>query len=201
MTKVRGYFGVGVEGINKTMNVGSIFRSAHAFGAGFVFTVAATYKQQLGKRADTSNAAEQLPFYSFPNRESMVLPQGCQLVGVELTDDAVDLPSFRHPTSAAYILGPERGSLSPEMVERCNMVVKIPTKFCVNVGIAAAVVMYDRVQSLGRFADRPVMPGQRPIPLEDHVQGSPIFRTKIKGFRDTPPLEEDEYGFDGGDRK
>ncbi|MBT4219652.1 MAG: TrmH family RNA methyltransferase, partial [Rhodospirillaceae bacterium] len=28
---MRGYFGVGVEGISKVMNVGSIFRTAHAF--------------------------------------------------------------------------------------------------------------------------------------------------------------------------
>ena len=45
---MRGYFGVGVEGISKVMNVGSIFRTAHAFGAGFVFTVAATYEKPQG---------------------------------------------------------------------------------------------------------------------------------------------------------
>jgi tRNA G18 (ribose-2'-O)-methylase SpoU len=200
MTKVRGYFGVGVEGISKTMNVGSIFRSAHAFGAGFVFTVAAEYKKQIGKRADTSNTSGQVPFYSFPDRDSMVLPEGCQLVGVELTDDAIDLPSFRHPANAAYILGPERGSLSPEMTARCDHIVKIPTKFCVNVGIAAAVIMYDRIQSLGRFPGRPLMPGGQPIALEDHVQGSPIFRKKLRAMREEPPLEEDDFGFEGGDR-
>ena len=42
---MRGYFAIGVEGISKAMNVGSLFRTAHAFGAGFVFTVAATYER------------------------------------------------------------------------------------------------------------------------------------------------------------
>src|SRR3546814_2552323 len=28
---MRGYFGIGVEGISKPMNVGNLFRSAHAF--------------------------------------------------------------------------------------------------------------------------------------------------------------------------
>ncbi len=37
---MRGYFGIGAEGISKAMNVGSLFRSAHAFGASFMFTVA-----------------------------------------------------------------------------------------------------------------------------------------------------------------
>ena len=40
---MRGYFGIGVEGINKPFNVGNLFRSANAFDASFVFTVAATY--------------------------------------------------------------------------------------------------------------------------------------------------------------
>jgi hypothetical protein len=28
---------------------------------------------------------------------------GCRLVGVELLDEAIDLPSFRHPLRAAYV--------------------------------------------------------------------------------------------------
>ena len=40
---MRGYFGVGVEGVSKPFNIGNLMRSAHAFGAGFVFTIAAAY--------------------------------------------------------------------------------------------------------------------------------------------------------------
>ena len=42
------------------------------------------------------------------------------LVGVELLDDSVELPSFRHPHKAAYVFGPERGALSPGMLERAR---------------------------------------------------------------------------------
>ena len=89
----------------------------------------------------------------------MVLPAQCQLVGIELTDDAVDLPSFRHPLNAAYVFGRERGSLTAEMQARCAHIVKIPTKFCVNVSVACAVTLYDRTLSLGNYPDRPLMPG------------------------------------------
>ena len=41
--KMRGYFGFGAEGISKPMNMGNLVRSAHAFGAQFVFTVSAHY--------------------------------------------------------------------------------------------------------------------------------------------------------------
>lgn len=142
----RGYFAVGAERISKSLNLGNIMRSAHAFGASFTFTVGATY-QALEARADTSKGQWRLPHYNWSNLDDIAMPAGCKLVGVELTPDAIDLPRFRHPTRAAYVLGPERGSLSPELVARCDHIIRIPTRFCVNVAIAAAIVMYDRVQS------------------------------------------------------
>ena len=50
------------------------------------------------------------------------LPKGCALVGVELTDDAVELPVFRHPHAAAYVLGRERGALLRDG-ERSDMLI------------------------------------------------------------------------------
>jgi len=52
---MRGYFGFGAEGISKPMNMGNLVRSAHAFGAQFVFTVSAHYSVREGK-SDTSKA-------------------------------------------------------------------------------------------------------------------------------------------------
>ncbi len=158
-TSPRGYFGIGVEGISKPMNLGALLRTAHAFGASFAFTVAAAFPAREVRLSDTSDSADHLPLYEAPSIEALSLPKGCVLVGVELTEDAVDLPSFRHPLSAAYILGPEMGSLSPAMLKRCDYTVKIPTSFCVNVAMAGAIVMYDRVRSLAHFAERPIREG------------------------------------------
>ena len=172
---MRGYFGIGVQGLSKPMNAGNLFRSAHAFGAGFIFTVGAAYSTRDG-RSDTSDAPSQVPFYNFDDVESMRLPQGCELVGVELLDDAVDLPSFRHPGRAAYVLGPERGSLSPDLLARCAHTVKIPTKFCINLAVTGALVMYDRLRSLGRFPERPVTPSGPLVPVPPHVRGGQVLR-------------------------
>lgn len=174
---MRGYFGIGVEGISKPMNAGNLFRSAHAFGAHFSFTVSAAFDPDILK-ADTSMSAGQVPFYAFDSVESMHLPAGCALVGIELHDEATDLPSFRHPRRAAYVLGMERGSLSPALVDCCDHIVKIPTKFSLNVATAGAIVMYDRVMSMGRFADRPVTPGQQPEPLPPPIFGEPVWKKK-----------------------
>jgi tRNA G18 (ribose-2'-O)-methylase SpoU len=154
-TQTRGYFAIGAERMSKALNLGNLMRSAHAFGASFTFTVGATY-QALEARADTSKGQWHLPHYNWRSLEEMQLPQGCKLVGVELTDDAINLPSFHHPLRAAYVLGPERGSLSEPLLARCDYVVKIPTAFCINVAMAGAIVMYDRVKTLTAFAERPV---------------------------------------------
>lgn len=187
---MRGYFGIGAEGISKMLNVGNMFRSAHAFGASFAFTVNGSYKKNIGYKADTSKGFGHMPFYEFPSLDEMMLPRGCKLVGVELVEDSIELPSFRHPMQAAYILGPERASLSAETLERCDFVIKIPMKFCVNVGIAGAIVMYDRLLSMGRFAPRPVMAGGPETPMADHVHGGPIFRT-MNPYASHPPKIND----------
>lgn len=187
---MRGYFGIGIEGASKAMNVGSLFRSAHAFGASFVFTVAAAYAPKEGGRSDTSNTPGEVPFYSFPDVESMVLPRRCALVGVELLDESTALPSFRHPRGAAYVLGHERGSLSPALLARCDHVVRIPTAFCLNLGIAGALVMYDRLICLGRFAPRPVWPGGPLEPPPEHVFGDPRFRKAAAAFAAPSPADE-----------
>jgi tRNA G18 (ribose-2'-O)-methylase SpoU len=170
---MRGYFGIGVEGISKAMNAGSLFRTAHAFGAGFVFTVAAAYSRREVERADTSKAFGHVPLYEFEDWRALRLPSGCALVGVELTETAVALPSFHHPPAAAYVLGPERGSLSPELQRLCDHIVKIPTRFCINVGLAGALVMYDRLLAQGRFADRPTRPGGPAAPRQIPPFGPP----------------------------
>ena len=41
---MRGYFGVGVDGISKPMNLGNLVRIAHAFDASFFFSIAPRLK-------------------------------------------------------------------------------------------------------------------------------------------------------------
>ena len=174
---MRGYFAVGVDGISKAMNLGNLLRIAHAFDASFFFTIDSKVKL-ADAQSDTSDASGHLPVYNFSKPEELRLPVGCQLVGVEITDDAIDLPSFRHPLRAAYVFGAERMSLSPGMLARCRYVVRIPTRFSINVGMAGAIVLYDRMLTLGRYAPRPVGAGgpekaQVPPPVK---WGAPIAR-------------------------
>jgi tRNA G18 (ribose-2'-O)-methylase SpoU len=173
----RGYFAIGVEGVSKAMNLGNLLRSAHAFGASFVFTIGAD-PRVLQTGADTSKAPAHLPLYHWPSVAGLRLPKNCRLVGVELLEEAVDLPNFAHPLQAAYVFGPERGRLTAELVAQCHHLVRIPTAFSVNLATAGAIVMYDRLRSLGRFGSRPVAAGGGAEPPPPHVQGAPRTRRR-----------------------
>jgi tRNA G18 (ribose-2'-O)-methylase SpoU len=173
---MRGYFGIGVESGDKSGNLGNLMRTAHGFGASFVFTVGRDYGKD-DTFSDTSRTDKEVPLFRFESVEAIMLPHRCVLVGVELAEDAVDLPSFAHPRQAAYVLGRERGALSEAMLARCAHVVRIPTSFCLNQATAGAVVMYDRVRTLGRWPARPVTPLAEPEPPAAHVWGDPVRRT------------------------
>jgi tRNA(Leu) C34 or U34 (ribose-2'-O)-methylase TrmL len=73
------------------------------------------------------------------------MPNGCTPVAVEITDDATNLVNFVHPERACYIFGPENGSISPAILEKCQLVVEIPTTMSLNLGMTVNIVMYDRL--------------------------------------------------------
>jgi len=179
-SRVRGYFGIGVEGVSKSANAGALLRTAHAFGASFCFTIGRGWDSRAARNADTSDTPAHVPVWRFADPTALVLPRNCVLVGVELLEDATDLPSFRHPLSAAYVLGPERAGLSPALLARCRHVIRIPTRFALNLAVAGAIVLYDRMLQHGRFADRAVgtiTPSDAPAPAAGH--GAPRFRRTI----------------------
>ena len=183
----RGYFGIGVEGVSKSVNVGALLRTGHAFGAAFCFTIGTGWDARAGRRADTADTPLHVPMWRYADVSELSLPRGCVLVGVERVEAAVDLPSFRHPLNAAYVLGPERAGLSAAVLARCDHVVKIPTRFSLSLAVAGALVLYDRLLQHGRFADRPV--GSRgPVEaLAATGHGAPRFRRTIPNWLAPPP--------------
>ncbi|MEM7046187.1 MAG: RNA methyltransferase [Pseudomonadota bacterium] len=150
---MRGYFAIGVEGISKPGNAGALVRTAHAFGAQFVFAVGGD-ADSLSQATDTSKAIGSVPFYHVPEISALSLPRHCSLIGVEITDEAIELPRFIHPRQAAYIVGPEGDSLSRACIARCAQVVRIPTRFAINLSLAGTIVMYDRMLSQRHWGAR-----------------------------------------------
>ena len=154
---VKGYFGIGVENVSKAMNAGAVMRTAHAFGANFSFFVGGPLDKKEIRLSDTSKTENSLPTYFYDKPDDIQLPKGCKLVGIELLNDAAYLPSFRHPRLAAYILGSERLGLSENIISKCDYIIKVPTKFSLNLALTGGIVLYDRLTSMKQFNKRPLM--------------------------------------------
>lgn len=138
----RGYFGIGIYHPKTTENVGSLWRSAHNFGADFIFTIGARYRKQV---SDTTKASRHVPLYHYANMNDFKphMPQGAELVLVEQADGAANLPDFNHPEAAVYVLGAEDYGV-PEDEMRGYRKVAIATPMCINVAVAGSILLYDR---------------------------------------------------------
>lgn len=139
----RGFYGIGVEHPKTVHNVGTVWRTAFNLGAAFIFTIGRRYPKQA---SDTIKSWRHVPFYEYADLDSLIghLPFGCQLVGVELADEATPLPDFPHPERACYLLGAEDHGLTRAARAACHHVVEIPSQRCLNVATAGAIVLYDR---------------------------------------------------------
>ena len=142
---MRGYCAIGVFHSKKEVNIGTLLRSAHAFGAAFVFTVGRRYQQQS---SDTTKAWRHVPLFHFDSIADLIdhAPYDCQVIGVEIDERSVALPDFRHPERGLYLLGAEDAGLSAEAVEAVHRLVEIPgAERCLNVATAGSIVLYDRM--------------------------------------------------------
>lgn len=139
----RGYFGIGIERGKAEANVGTLWRSAYSLGAAFIFTIGKRYPKQA---SDVTATWRHIPLLEYTDVADFRahIPFDCQTIGVELTDEAQALETFSHPQRAIYVLGPEDGSLSKDVLALCQHVVRFQSRYCLNVAAAGTVVMYDR---------------------------------------------------------
>lgn len=143
------FYAIGIVNTKTAANVGTLWRSAHAFGASFIFTVGRRYKRQS---SDTVEAWRSIPLIDFDSIDDLKrhIPYDALLVGVELDQRAVALPVFAHPKRAVYLLGAEDHGLSERERAACHKLVVIPgAASCLNVATAGSLVMYDRATRAG----------------------------------------------------
>lgn len=151
----RGYFSIGVFHSKNVFNIGTLWRSAHCFGADYIFTIGRRYDRQC---SDTMKTERHIPLFNFIDLDDFKrhLPKGCELVGIEIVDKAWPLQNFRHPERACYLLGAEDTGLSDNAISACHRIVYIPGAFrCLNVSVAGSIVMYDRVIKTTQKGDQP----------------------------------------------
>lgn len=139
-----GYFGIGIFQPKRSVNVGTLWRTAHSFGAAFTFQIGQRFQKQP---SDTSWAYKNIPHYTYDSIDSFFAntPYSSPVVAVELSDSAREIKYYNHPDTAVYLLGSEDTGLPQNVLDKCHQIVQLPGDFCLNVAVAGSIVMYDRI--------------------------------------------------------
>ena len=161
----RGYFGIGVYHPKHSVNIGSLWRSAYAFRCAFVFLIGPRFIHQS---SDCIKSWRHVPVYKYIDFEDFNShrPYSAPVIAIEIADGAQALSAFSHPQRAIYLLGAEDHGLPPAILERCQHVIEIESRLCLNVAVAGSIVMYDRLRKFNRL-DRI----KQAKPLDTEVEG------------------------------
>jgi len=140
----RGYFGLAIYHPKTATNWGSLTRTAKILGCSFVAVIGSRF---LIPVFDTAKSYRHVPTHEFSTFEEFkkFMPVDCQLVGVELDQRAKELRNFVHPERAVYLMGAEDYGLPQDIMEKCDIIVRLYGKYPMNVSCAGSIVLYHRV--------------------------------------------------------
>lgn len=140
----RGYFGIGIYHPKKSVNVGTLWRTAYQLGAAFIYTIGERYEKQS---SDTMAAYRHIPLHQYQDFGAFQVSRiyDCPLIGIEM--GGVCLGEFKHSERAIYLLGAEDYGLPDVVRSACNTIVSLEAvrQLSYNVAVAGALVMYDRL--------------------------------------------------------
>ncbi|GAY36103.1 hypothetical protein CUMW_020280 [Citrus unshiu] len=134
-----------VHNIAKRHNVGTLARSATAFGVSEMILVGRRDFNAFGSHGSTSHVNFR-HFHSLSDARVFLKSKDCDICGVEITDNAVDVTQHPFKKSTAFLLGNEGMGLSAKECEICDFFVYIPQygggTASLNVTVAASIVLH-----------------------------------------------------------
>ncbi|PPS19977.1 hypothetical protein GOBAR_AA00610 [Gossypium barbadense] len=142
-----------VHNIAKRHNVGTLARSATAFGVAELILVGRRDFNAFGSHGSTSHLRFR-HFHSLTDARLFLKEKDCDICGVEITEDAVSITDHPFKKSTAFLLGNEGTGLSAKECEICDFFVYIPQygggTASLNVTVAASIVLHH----FGGFSER-----------------------------------------------
>ena len=149
--KARNIFAIILDEVQDPQNLGSILRTAEATGVdvvvipkrGSVGITPAVHRASMGGSAYVSVARENL-FTAL----KFLKEEGVRCVAVD-PSGSVDYFEADLTGALALVLGGEDKGVSPVLLKKCDVVVRIPMMgrlTSLNVGVAGALIMYERVR-------------------------------------------------------
>lgn len=137
---------IAIENLERDFNMGTIVRSANAFG---VRTVHVIGRKQWNKRGAMMTDTYLNVVYYATVDEFMHAIQHNVLVAIDNTPGSVPLASVTLPAKAVLLFGAEGPGITEELRDRAAMTVAIEqlgSTRSLNVGVAAGIAMYAWLQ-------------------------------------------------------
>ncbi len=135
--------------VRSLWNVGSFFRTCDAFAVEKLYLTGYTGCPPRKEISKTALGAEETIPWEHAEDPMTVLEalkaEGWELVALELSDDAVDLPSFVPTDKVCIVVGHELDGVPERIRSLCDHTVQIPMlghKESLNVAVAAGVALY-----------------------------------------------------------
>lgn len=146
-----------VPNIRSLHNVGSIFRSADAFGISEIILAGYTPVPPRPEINKTAIGAEEFVNWRYCEQAEEALlelkNEGFYIVGLEQTNNSTELPDFQAEPheKICIVLGSEVSGIEDELLPLVDEFVAIPQygrKHSLNVSVAAGVVLYAMLEKL-----------------------------------------------------
>lgn len=200
-----------VHNIAKRHNVGTLARSATAFGVDELILVGRRDFNSFGSHGSTSHLRFR-HFTSLSLARNYLKEKDFDICGVEIVDGAASVADHPFKRSTAFLLGNEGTGLSEKELEICDYFVYIPQygfgTASLNVTVAASIVLHqfgvwanfpERSREGSKFdvAERPIKQGKRNYCTES-VETVIEERKNRKEAAAIDILEEHEATDDGG---
>lgn len=138
-----------LHNVRSLYNVGAFFRTADAVGLSRLYLSGFTGSPPSTQIAKTALGSEQSVPWERADALTLIDERrsaGWETAAIETVDEAVDLFDWQPRFPVLIVFGHEVEGLPAEIVERCNMRVRIPmigTKRSLNVATAGGVAMYE----------------------------------------------------------
>jgi 23S rRNA (guanosine2251-2'-O)-methyltransferase len=138
-----------LEDLRSAYNVGSIFRSADAFGVDHISLCGVTATPSHGSVAKTALGADQaVPWEYFPTALEAVdnaRLQGVTVCALESTEKAINLAEMTLEGAALLVVGNEVAGVSSPVLDACDHHLAIPmlgVKTSLNAAVACGVALF-----------------------------------------------------------
>jgi tRNA (guanosine-2'-O-)-methyltransferase len=168
-----------LESVTSPFNVGSIFRTAAAFGAERIWLAGNTTPPSNPKVQKTALGTDRLVDWQEPvgavEAVRAARQEGFTVVAVELTGDAVPLHQATLTGDVCLVVGSEDHGCSPALLEAVDQVCYIPQTGRVgsfNVAVAAAIVLAEARRQEWASAPQPDIAGDD-TPGQDMSENDP----------------------------